>query len=83
MRAQASLEEKMIRDLLRRKRAYEKHFRSKSSDDEPGNQAHSAYISIIKAIVDIARKAERQAGDPEEFRRIALEILRNDYGIER
>lgn len=78
------LEEKMIRDLLKRKRAYEKYFKSKKENPENIDpKAESAYASLVKLIVEISKKADLRAKDPEEMKRLAEEILENDYGIKR
>lgn len=113
MRRRMSFEEKMLRDLLKRKRAYEAYFKgvegkgrplapdpkpdASGRDEEdsakdakgkareavkpPDNPAHSAYVSIIKALVEIAKKVPSQGRSPEEMKRIAEEILEQDYGI--
>ena len=78
-------EESMVRALMRRKRAYEQHFKDKGP--ELDNPAHTAYIALIKTIVDIVRKSNEAAAapkhDPEDARRKADEVIRNEYGIER
>lgn len=75
-----AIEERMIRDLLRRKRAYEGYFKDLKGVDNP---AQSAYLSLIKAIVELAGKtAAPEAADAEECRRVAERILRDEYGVE-
>ena len=77
-------EESMVRALMRQKRAYELHFKTKSPEID--NTANTAYVALIKMIVDIVRKSN-EAGpvghDPEEARRSVDEVLRTEYGIER
>jgi ribosome biogenesis protein Nip4 len=87
VKGKPSFEEKMIRDLLKRKRAYEKYFRTlvKVEDGEEkievDNQAQSAYTAIIKTLFELSKKAVDKTHDPEEMRRLADEILESDYGI--
>jgi hypothetical protein len=94
MRRAASFEEKMLRDLLKRKRAYEAYFRgvekagaeggdAGQGPKAPDNSAHSAYVSIIKALVELAKKVPTQRRSPEEMKRTAKEILKREYGTDR
>jgi hypothetical protein len=71
----------MIEDLIRRKEAYEAFFADKTGEID--SRAESAYASLVKTIVELSIKAGNRARDPEELRRIADEILENDYGIKR
>jgi hypothetical protein len=80
MRGKLSLEEKMINALKKRKRAYEKYFRTLKDVD---NQAQSAYTSIIKTIVELSRKIPAGVSDPEEMKRRLDEVLETEYGIKR
>lgn len=83
-RSPLNVEQSMVRALLRRKLAYERYFKSEKAIDHP---AQTAYTALVKTIVEITRKAgpalDAQRPDPEEARRRADEILRNDYGIQR
>lgn len=81
MTKKLTIEERMIRDLLRQKRRYEKYF--KTLKEHVDNQAQTAYTNIIKTIVELSRKAGKEARDPEEMKRIADEILETEYGIKR
>lgn len=84
--APTSLEEQMIRSLIRRKREYERYFKASGIDPEnPGmdNQATNAYTGLIKTIAELSRKAVRESKDPEEVKRLAEEILETEYGIKR
>lgn len=95
MRKKASMEELAIKALLKRKREYEKYFKSRESKDtqvnddqnkpDPGmdNQAQNAYTSLIKTLVELAKKMPVQTNDTDEMLRLAEEILENDYGIKR
>lgn len=72
--------EKLIADLLKVKRQYEKYFRT---IEKPDNQAITAYTNVIKTAADLIKKF-RETGedfDPEKMKRIAEEILESDYGI--
>jgi|Deesub1362A_J573_1020465.scaffolds.fasta_scaffold00740_25 hypothetical protein len=80
MRSKLSIEERMIKDLLKRKREYEKYFKSIDTID---NQAQSAYTSIIKTIVELSRKTVRETKSSEEMKKLAEEILESEYGIRR
>jgi hypothetical protein len=81
MKKKLTIEERMIRDLLRQKRRYEKYF--KTLKDNVDNQAQTAYTNIVKTIVELSRKAGKEARDPEEMKRLADEILKSEFGIER
>ena len=83
MKGKQSLEEKMIRSLLKRKREYEKYFKAKEEKNEIDNQTTNAYAGLIKTIVELSRKAPKEAKDPAELKRLAEEILENEYGIKR
>ena len=75
-----TVEKRMLRDLLRRKREYEAYFDKHEGMD---NAAQSAYTSLVKAIVMLARKsAATAAKSPEESMREAERILREEYGVE-
>lgn len=81
MSPDASLDKKMIKALLKRKRHYEKFLNGLESVDNP---AQSAYNSIIKTIIEISRKMEvPQEADNEESREKAMEIFEGDYGFKR
>jgi ABC-type hemin transport system ATPase subunit len=80
MRRKLAIEERMIRDLLRQKRRYEMYFKTLKGVN---NQAQTAYTNIVKTVVELSRKAHREAVDPEEMKRIADEILESEYGIKR
>jgi hypothetical protein len=82
MSKKLSFEEKMIRDLLKRKRAYEQYFKLKP-DNTVDNQAQSAYTTIIKTLFELSRKTLPGAKDPEEIRRLSEEILESEFGIRR
>lgn len=82
--AKLTIEERMIRALLKCKRDYEEYFKTKKS--KPDNAAQTAYTALIKTIVDISRKSltdQPRERDPEEALKRAREILRTEYGIER
>jgi hypothetical protein len=95
VRTKASIEEQAIKALLKRKREYEKYFKSregKAAEDNGfpakndigmDNQAQNAYTNIIKTLVDLAKKVSIQTNDTDEMKRLAEEILENDYGIKR
>jgi hypothetical protein len=74
-----SIEERMIRDLLKQKRRYEKYFKTQTK--EVDNAALTAYTNIIKTIVDISKKTGKEKKSPEEMKRLAAEILESDFGI--
>ncbi len=81
--SQISFEEKMLSDLLKQKEKYETYFDSINLID---NQAQFAYANIIKTIIDLSRKMkpkEKEIKDPAEMKRLADEILENEYGIKR
>ncbi len=92
-----SLEEKMIRSLLERKKEYEDYFKAsvqpddgdseeekkKKKEPEIDNQATNAYTGLIKTIVELSRKSPKEAKNPVELKRLAEEILENEYGIKR
>lgn len=80
MRRKLTIEERMIRDLLRQKRRYERYFKTLQGVD---NQAQTAYTNIIKVVVGLSKKTREEAVDPEEMRRIAEEIMETEYGIKR
>lgn len=80
MSPEPTFERQMIDDLLKRKEAYEAFFRTQEQID---HKAESAYASLVKTIVELSIKAGTRAKDPEEIKRIADEILENDYGIKR
>lgn len=82
--SRSTIDERMVRALLRRKLAYEKYF--KTLKNETDNPAQTAYTALIKAIVEISRKSgaiEPGGNDPEGALKRAEEILRTEYGIER
>jgi hypothetical protein len=81
MSPEPTFERQMIEDLLLRKAAYEALFREQ--EKEIDHKAESAYASLVKTIVELSIKAGTRAKDPEELKRIADEILENDYGIKR
>jgi hypothetical protein len=81
MSAEPTFDRRMIDDLIKRKESYEAYF--KTQDDPIDHKAESAYASLVKTIVELSMKAGARAKDPEELRRIADEILENDYGIKR
>jgi hypothetical protein len=81
MSPEPTFERRMIEDLLKRKESYEAYF--KTQEDPIDHKAESAYASLVKTIVELSIKAGTRAKDPEELRRIADEILENDYGIKR
>ena len=95
MRKKASMEEQAMKALLKRKREYEKYFKSRESKDTQGNddqnkpdpgmdnQAQNAYTSLIKTLVELSRKAAPPKRSAEEIQRAAEEVLRVEYGIER
>ena len=75
-------EERLIKDLLKVKRGYDRYFKSL---DRPDNQAVSSYTGVIKAIADLYKKIkpEDEAKDHAEWKRIADEIIEAEYGIKR
>jgi hypothetical protein len=77
----STIEAQAIRALRRRKLQYERYFKNRDGRDGMDNQAQSAYISIIKTLVELTRKSADTSTDPEEWKRQAQEILRRDYGI--
>ncbi len=81
MSPEPTFERRMIDDLLKRKESYEAYF--KTQQDPIDHKAESAYASLVKTIVELSVKAGTKTRDPEEIRRIADEILENDYGIKR
>jgi hypothetical protein len=90
VRSRLSIEEQGIKALLKRKREYEKYFKTLLKKENPetdnlgmDHQAQTAYTNIIKTLVELSRKAASEAKDPERLKRLAEEILENDYGIER
>lgn len=80
MRRKLTFQQKMIRALERRKRAYEKYFKGLDGVD---NQAQTAYTNIIKTLAELDRKSSQEAPDPAEMQRKAREILESEYGITR
>lgn len=92
-RHKQTLEDKMIKALLRQKRKYEIYLNSKKTEVKTGDKteepeldhkAEHAYTHIIKTIVELSRKSQgREKEDPEEMKRIAEEILESEYGIKR
>jgi hypothetical protein len=77
----APFEKRMIDDLLKRKEAYEAYF--KTAEEPMDHKAETAYASLVKTIVELSLKTGSSAKDPGELRRVAEEILENDYGIKR
>lgn len=55
----------------------------KKMEMDMDTQAQNAYTSIVKTIVELSRKSPKETKDPAEMKRIAEEILRTEYGIER
>lgn len=80
MRKKLTFQQKMIRALERRKRAYERYFKGLEDVD---NQAQTAYTNIIKTLAELDRKSPQEAPDPAEMQRKAREILESEYGITR
>jgi hypothetical protein len=80
MRRKLTYQQKMIRALERRKRAYEKYFKDLKDVD---NQAQTAYTNIIKTLAELDRKSSAEVADPAEMQRKAREILESEYGITR
>lgn len=72
--------EKLIADLLKMKRQYEKYFRTLK---QPDNQAVTAYTNVIKTAADLIKKFKENSEefDSEKMQRLTEEILENDYGI--
>jgi|GEM_PF-2176786 hypothetical protein len=74
-----NLELRLIRDLLRQKSRYELYF---SSSEALDHQALNAYVGIIKATMELLRKAEPQRLSPQEGKKLLAEILRTEYGLD-
>lgn len=71
----------MVEALLARKEAYEKYFADRDAEGLD-QRAEGAYLSVLKFLYEITHKSSAQGVSAEEFRRRALEILRDDYGID-
>lgn len=84
MSALSSVERQAISGLRKRKSAYEEYFKTVI---EPDHQALTAYINILKTMVDIARKLAANSNEdrksPEEIKRASEEILESEYGVRR
>jgi hypothetical protein len=48
-----------------------------------GSQEAFAYANLARAAIELSKRLPPEAKDPEEMRRVALEILETDYGIKR
>jgi len=84
VRTKASITEQGIQALQKRRREYERYFRTlKKEGATMDHQAQTAYINIIKTLVELEKKSLPETGDPERMKRLAAEILENDYGIKR
>lgn len=76
-----SFPEKMFRDLLKRKEAYEQYFRG-LAPDRMDNHAQYAYNHILKTLAELADKVKpEEAADPEKMKQVMKEILEREYGI--
>lgn len=78
-----TLELELVKDLLKQKKRYERYFRGLDNID---NSALSAYTGLVKTAAELWRKMkqeEKGAGDSEELRQIARQILESEYGINR
>ncbi|MDA8155908.1 MAG: hypothetical protein M0Z52_05585 [Actinomycetota bacterium] len=77
-------EMKLVKDLLKHKKRYERYFKEKGPQGEPDHHALSAYTSVIKTAAVIYRqmKSEGKSGEAE-LKAIARDILENDYGANR
>ena len=75
-------EAELIASLIARKESYEKYFESKESkSEEHDHRAEQAYTGLIKTLIEILRKSEPEDEDPEEMKKVAKEILQEEYGI--
>ena len=73
----------LVKDLIEQKKRYEAYF-AKKPEGEIDNAAQSAYMGIIKTLHDISKKlSESKSASPGEMKKIAKEILENEYGVRR
>jgi hypothetical protein len=82
-----SLAKEALEALRKRKQEYEAYFEQRVPTEDKGmdNQALNAYTSLVKTLVELARKVggPEEDLDPREMRRVAEEIFEREYGIER
>jgi hypothetical protein len=73
-------DQKMLKKILRQIERYERHL---DTDSRVDNQAAYAYTNMIRTAMELAGKIKpERKRSPEEIRRAAEEVLRNDYGID-
>jgi hypothetical protein len=77
-----AVDHKLVSSLMRRVRAYEKYFRrQEKSGDDPDNQAHAAYMNLVKLVHSLAPPGEDGETPPSKAEKVR-EVLRDVYGIE-
>ncbi|MDA8155578.1 MAG: hypothetical protein M0Z52_03860 [Actinomycetota bacterium] len=80
---QLSLEQKMMKKLLRQIERYEEYLDSLPIN-QMDHQATYALTNLYKTVVELSRKAKGvDAKSPATLRKKADEIMRAEYGIER
>lgn len=77
---QTTLDKKLLDRLLR---LIDRYGRQIEGSDRLNDQSTYAYMHLIRAARELSRSMKPERTDPGEMKRLAMEILESDYGIQR